>query len=568
MSNPKSRRDFLKQASAGTSLLATLAATNKGAPVFATGGVLGANDRLNLGFIGCGGRMNSHIDYLRQRAKERGDVQLVAVCDIYEKRKQLARERAGVDEKSVYHDFRELCARKDIDVIVIASPDHWHHAHTIAALKAGKDVYIEKPFTYTIEEARELAEYVRANKRILQVGSQYTSFDHFHQARKAIEDGLIGKVVWATAGYGRNANKEGGEWNYKLDADASEKNIDWKAFLGNAHKRAFSAERYFRWRKYWDYSGGIATDLFYHALAPLVMITGQQFPARVTAAGGIFVQQDREVPDTFLMNVDYASFTVNLSCSVAAGAPPLVAVNGTEGRIILAQSGEDFSHSAIEVVPDREYRKEFKAKTGVEKLLLECKPASGRPEVRQLDHVTRRVIASHAVAALAVSLPWPLLLVLVEEKTGDPMLLGLVGAARMLPYVALSWAGGRLADAMRRDLIVRVTLVIRAALILGTAVAVVGDRLWLAVAACTLAVAVGTPAYPAQVAAMPGIAGSQRRRATDVLVTVEVAAFVVGAAIGGLMLHPATRELLPWVPVLMTAGRPGAPASVSMPAPR
>jgi predicted dehydrogenase len=382
MSNRNSRRDFLKQTSLGVSLLNAVPASAQAAPRVATSSgkrVLGANDRLNIGFVGCGGRMNTHIDALVKRAKERGDVQPLAVCDIYEKRKKLARERAGVDEKNVQHDFRELCARKDIDVIVIASPDHWHHGHALAALKAGKDVYLEKPFTYTIEEAREIAEFVKTSfktgqGRILQVGSQYTSFDHFHQARKAIEQGLIGKVVWATAGYGRNANKEGGEWNYKIDADASAANIDWKAFLGNAPKRAFDAERYFRWRKYWDYSGGIATDLFYHALAPLVMITGQEFPAKVAASGGIFVQKDREVPDTFLMNVDYSSFTVNLSCSVAAGAPPLVAVNGTEGRIILAQSGENFSHSAIEVLPDNEYRKEFKARTGVEKLSLECKP--------------------------------------------------------------------------------------------------------------------------------------------------------------------------------------------------
>lgn len=379
MSNPKSRRDFLKQASAGASLLAPLSKGLEAAPSseprsFVTLHPQGANSRLNIGFVGCGGRMNNHIETLKQRAQTRGDVQLVAVCDIYEKRKELARTRTGVAAKDVHHDFRELCARKDIDVVVIASPDHWHHAHAVAALKAGKDVYLEKPFTYTIEEAREIAELVKAQGRILQVGSQYASFDHFHQARKAIEQGLIGKVVWATAGYGRNANKEGGEWNYTIDADASEKNIDWKAFLGNAPKRAFSAERYFRWRKYWDYSGGIATDLFYHALAPLVMITGQEFPAHVAASGGIYVQKDREVPDTFLMNVDYASFTVNLSCSVAAGAPPLVAVNGTEGRIVLAQSGENFSHSAIEVIPDNEYRKEFKAKTGVEKLLLDCQP--------------------------------------------------------------------------------------------------------------------------------------------------------------------------------------------------
>lgn len=375
----KSRRDFLKQASAGAAAITTFstaatAAKAESLSTIAAGRVWSANDRINVGFIGCGGRMNTHLDYVVKRAKEKGDVQPVAVCDIYDKRKQLARQRTSVDEKSVYHDFRELCARKDIDVIVIASPDHWHHGHALAALKAGKDVYLEKPFTYTIDEAKELAEVVKASKRILQVGSQYTSYDHFWKAQKAIKDGLIGQVVWATAGYGRNANKEGGEWNYTIDPDAGEKNIDWKAFLGNAPKRPFNAERYFRWRKYWDYSGGIATDLFYHALAPYVMITGQQFPERVTASGGIYVQKDREVPDTLLMNVDYANFTVNLSCSVASGASPLLAVNGTEGRIIIAQKGEDFSHTAIEVLPDREYRQEFKARTGEEKLTIECQP--------------------------------------------------------------------------------------------------------------------------------------------------------------------------------------------------
>jgi MFS family permease len=187
--------------------------------------------------------------------------------------------------------------------------------------------------------------------------------------------------------------------------------------------------------------------------------------------------------------------------------------------------------------------------------------------VKHLDPVTRRVIAAHAIAALAVSLPWPLLLVLVDERSDDPFLLGLVAAARMLPYVALSWATARLADAMRRDVIVRATLVIRATLLLAAAVAVVADHVWLAVAACTLAVAVGTPAYPAQVAAMPGIAGAQRLRATDVLVTVEVAAFVVGAALGGLLLNPATRELLAWVPAVMTVVALLLILRVSMPAP-
>jgi MFS family permease len=187
--------------------------------------------------------------------------------------------------------------------------------------------------------------------------------------------------------------------------------------------------------------------------------------------------------------------------------------------------------------------------------------------VEHLNPVTRRVIASHAVAALAVALPWPLLLVLVDEQSDDAVLLGLVGAARMLPYVLLSWATARLADAMRRDLLVRLTLWIRATLMVAAAVAVVTGQVWWAVAACTLSVAVGTPAYPAQVAAMPGVAGSQRLRATDLLVTIEVAAFVVGAALGGLLLHPATRDLLPWLPPVMTLAALVLIVRVSMPAP-
>lgn len=184
-----------------------------------------------------------------------------------------------------------------------------------------------------------------------------------------------------------------------------------------------------------------------------------------------------------------------------------------------------------------------------------------------LDGRTRRAIIAHATAALAVALPWPLLLVLVAGHTDDPWLLGLAGSARMLPYILCSWLTARLADALRRDLIVRATLVARALLLTGTAVAVVADRPWTGVVCGTLAVAIGTPAYPAMVAAMPGLAGTGRRPATDLLVTVEVGAFVVGAAVGGLLLHPLTREVLPWIPVAMTVVALALVLPVSMPAP-
>jgi MFS family permease len=163
----------------------------------------------------------------------------------------------------------------------------------------------------------------------------------------------------------------------------------------------------------------------------------------------------------------------------------------------------------------------------------------------------RRLLVSHALAAVAMSLPWPLLLVLVHDRVGGTpggdVALGLTGAARMLPYVALSWVTGTLADRFRRHRILRATLVGRLALLTAVGVALSQDRLLLAVLAAAAGVGAGTPAYPALAAAIPAIAGDSRRRATDLLVTIEVASFVVGPAVGGLLLAPATRAYLPAV---------------------
>ena len=375
--NRTSRRDFIRQvgavAATGTALGSTPAGAAPPAQAPAPGRVLGANDRINVGFVGCGGRMNAHIRRVMERNKDRGDVQAVAVNDIWTKRKERAREATGVDERSVYHDYRELCARPDVDVVVISSPDHWHHLHTMEALKHGKDVYLEKPMTYTVEEAREIAEAVQAGGRILQVGSQYTSMDHFWKARKAIQDGLLGDVVWASGGFGRNRNQRG-EWNYPIDADATPATLDWKAFLGPAPRRDFDPERYFRWRKYWDYSGGIATDLFYHTVSPLLVAIGGEFPHRVSSSGGIYVQKDREVPDTFFMNVDYPRWTMQLACSVASGVGAPLVIHGSQATLFIAQNSESLSNTTMEIVPDQEYRDEFRKKTGADTLTIDVQP--------------------------------------------------------------------------------------------------------------------------------------------------------------------------------------------------
>jgi predicted dehydrogenase len=379
--NEPTRRDFIRQVSAGAVAAAGAGSTLPGegatrqAPAVSKGRVIGANDRINVGFVGCGGRMNAHIRRVMERNKERGDVQAVAVNDIWDKRKQRAREATGVDQRSVYHDYREVCARPDVDVVVIASPDHWHHLQTMDALRNGKDVYLEKPMTYTVDEAREIVEAVKSSGRVLQVGSQYTSMDHFWKAKQAIKDGLLGEVVWASGGFGRNRNLRG-EWNYAIDPEATDRTLDWKAFLGPAPKRAFDPERYFRWRKYWDYSGGIATDLFYHTVSPLLVAIGGDFPFRVTSSGGIYVQKDREVPDTFFMNVDYPAWTMQLACSVASGAGAPLVIHGSQATLFIGQNSENLVNTQMEVVPDAEYRDEFVKKTGGDTLKIEVQPVA------------------------------------------------------------------------------------------------------------------------------------------------------------------------------------------------
>jgi len=378
------RREFIRQvgAAAAAGAMASTGERPAAQTMAAKGRVIGANDRINVGFIGCGGRMNTHIRRVMERNKERGDVQAVAVNDIWDKRTQRAREATGVDERSVYHDYREICARPDVDVVVIASPDHWHHPQAMEALRQGKDVYLEKPMTYTVDEAREIADAVKATGRVLQVGSQYTSMDHFWKAKKAIADGLIGEVMWASGGFGRNRNQRG-EWNYAIDPEATEKTLDWKQFIGSAPKRAFDPERYFRWRKYWDYSGGIATDLFYHTVSPLLLTIGGEFPLRVTSSGGIYKQKDREVPDTFFMNVDYPSWTMQLACSVGSGVGAPLVVHGSQATIFLAQNSESLTNTQIEIVPDQEYRQEFTKKTGKDALKIDVQPAprGGHPHM-------------------------------------------------------------------------------------------------------------------------------------------------------------------------------------------
>jgi predicted dehydrogenase len=352
--NSLDRRDFLRTVSAtGITLGAATQAFAAKSIGKMSNRVIGANDRINIGVIGCGGRGSSDAQsFATYGQKNENSCQLLGVVDVYEKRKRTQAEKHNVKG---YSDYRELLNQPDIDAVVIATPDHWHGKMALDAMDAGKDVYLEKPMVHTNEEARLLVEKVKETSRVLQVGSQTTSADIWWKAKKAIADGMIGQMIESQGSYHRNS--VAGEWNYKIDPAAGptakgDDYIDWNMWLGSqfklAPKRDFDADRFFRFRKYWDYSLGIASDLFYHVIAPLNICWDEpQFPSKVMATGGTYVfklpngKPDREVPDTFHLLAEYSKgHSLVLSSSMANDTHIPGLIRGHEGTIILVDHGK------------------------------------------------------------------------------------------------------------------------------------------------------------------------------------------------------------------------------------
>src|SRR5579863_4823255 len=342
------RRDFLKTVSAtGLALEAAKSALAAKSTARSEGRVLGANDRINVGVIGYGGRGEYVARAFDSVGKKNNSCQIVAVSDVYEKRKRKGEERYKVKG---YLDYRELLRQPELDAVIVATPDHWHGKMALDAMDAGKDVYLEKPMVHTNDEAHQLVQTVKETKRVLQVGSQTTSADIWWKAKKAIADGMIGQMIMSQGSYHRNSVE--GEWNYPIDKNAGpdakgEDYIDWNMWLGSqfklAPKRAYDADRFFRFRKFWDYSGGIATDLFYHVVAPLNICWDEpQFPTKVMATGGIYVFKDtREVPDTFHLLAEYAKgHSLVLSSSMANDQHIPGLIRGHEGTIIMVDHGQ------------------------------------------------------------------------------------------------------------------------------------------------------------------------------------------------------------------------------------
>jgi len=291
------RRNFLKVAGmaavAGTNVH-MLAETSREA-----GQTIAANDNIHLALIGAGIQGQGDTRFALQVP----GVKLVAVADCYDGRLTHAKELWG-DDIFTTRDYREILARKDVDAVLIATPDHWHKQAAVDAMKAGKDVYLEKPMIHYYSDGPEIIDTARSTNRILQVGSQRVSSTVYAKAKELLASGAIGQLNMVSARWDRNSSI--GAWNYSVPLDASPETCDWPRFLGSAPKIPFNPEHFFQWRKWKAYGSGVAGDLFVHLFSGTHFITGAKGPTRAMATGGLRYWKDgRDASDVMLALFDY-----------------------------------------------------------------------------------------------------------------------------------------------------------------------------------------------------------------------------------------------------------------------
>lgn len=298
------RRQFIKKAAVAAGAVGAakfFAGQVYGQQTAPSVNVIGANQKITLGFIGVGKQgFEAHLLNILKLANE-NNVAVVAVCDVSKYRRteaQKAVETAG-GKADAYEDYRKLLERKDIDAIFCATVDHWHARVTIDAVEAGKHVYLEKPMTRYLDEAFAVYDAVKRAGKIFQLGAQGCSDLKWHKAAEWIRAGKIGQLVMAQGSFMRN--KPAGEWNYPIYAWCTPEDVNWKLWHGDQIKTRlqFSAEDYFRWRKYYAYCAGLLGDLVPHKAHPYLLATGKpEFPVRVSAVGSKPVHTDKNTPDT------------------------------------------------------------------------------------------------------------------------------------------------------------------------------------------------------------------------------------------------------------------------------
>ena len=338
MANALSRRGFLK---AGTLVTAAsyiengvkthLMAEAPGEPARP----YAANDQIQVALIGAGGMGQGDT---RTAAQVPG-VKVVAAADCYDGRLAHCKELWGADCFTT-RDYHEILNRKDVDAVIIATPDHWHNAIALDSMNAGKDVYLEKPMIHVYSDGPEIIAASQKTQRILQVGSQRVSSMLYKKAHDLVQSGAIGQITSITAWWDRNSSI--GAWNYTVPPDASTQTIDWERFLGNAPQISFNAEHFFQWRKWKVYGTGVAGDLFVHLFSGTHFVTASHGPTRAMATGGLrFWKDGRDANDVVLGLFDYPQgFNLNLRVNFCAGGPESegFVFTGSEGTLQIGEA--------------------------------------------------------------------------------------------------------------------------------------------------------------------------------------------------------------------------------------
>jgi predicted dehydrogenase len=317
------RRDFLKTSTTGALAASALSLSAK-----SYGQVVGANERIGIAFLGVGGRCQQHIDVITRMAQQNRGVAPVAVCDVWDGNEQLSRgtgrglypsaRKCGLqrdDARHVTKDYRRLLELREVDAVCIATPDHWHAKMAVDAAAAGKHIYCEKPMTKTIEEAHAVVDAARRHNVVMTVGVQSMADPTWRNAYDMVKRGEIGHVAQAQTSYYRNSLM--GQWRYyPLTRDMNPTTVDWDMFLGHQFslipgvplgpRIPFDRAIYAQWRCYWDFGGGMFTDLFVHQTTHMIAAMGVRYPARVIGGGGVYLEYDgRDVPDVATVIADY-----------------------------------------------------------------------------------------------------------------------------------------------------------------------------------------------------------------------------------------------------------------------
>jgi len=327
-----------------------------------------ANDQVQIAVIGSGGMgVADGTTCLTVPG-----VKLVAVCDLYDGRLAEAKKRWG-NEIYTTRDYKEILERKDIDAVIIATPDFWHKDISVAAMNKGKHVYCEKPMVHDITEGPAVIEAQNKNKVVFQVGSQGMSSLGNEKAKELLKDGAIGRLNYAEGFWARMSPT--GAWQYPIPEDASPSTVGWDAYLANTTKRPFDATRFFRWRNYRDYGTGVSGDLFVHLFSSLHFVTGSIGPNKIMATGGLRYWKDgREVPDIMLGMFDYPETKIhpafNLSLRVnfvdGTGGTNYLRMVGSEGSMTVEWDKVTLLKNKNIVDADDPLLKTKNAKTGKE----------------------------------------------------------------------------------------------------------------------------------------------------------------------------------------------------------